>query len=609
MPGRITERTKEDLKASMPEVLQSRFGITNLTKSFKCPAPDHDDQRPSAHYYEKSHTVHCFGCNRTWDVFQLIGLAEGLRSFPEQVQAVAGIIGYQIEYEEPGGERPHPQGAMRPSPEKDGMEQPARQTGAATERGASDDGSSPNAAAGGESRPRKPRPGEPRMRPRAGDPAAERLQARNRLIQQIEERGAADPAASAGAEKPVIERYHIAGIPGKPIGEDGDIVTWEYVGRGADENFTLVVKAPSKTDPKIDDRTLTKTMNVLKTAVVNDTLRFRNAAIELKDDGQVKNAQLMVGGVPVTPKMTGTQINQIYGKMTGAGPDKGREVKKGVELILPMGYARKKTMPDGMTVKWLIKMPSPLRCKDTSGRETDLGGTALLMESGGRGFGQCVPSADETCVHLRFDANEPITLSRLTPDRKIEPVEVMPSEIRAARIEQLKLVAEKNEAQRKQVIETAAARNPKDLIRIEGPLAKRDSHGWYQETSRQDARKYWMYKLPPGTRINGRDCGLSTISVPATSESQRNKGMRYALFGKEEKVTVRIMPRVGAAGGVTPSYVECTARELLGAIKASYARPRGKGRTESPRREKARAREEPFRARELTERFTGRKPN
>ena len=84
------------LRAFMPDLLTMRLGITDLSRSFSCPSPAHDDRDPSAHYYENDHSVHCFGCGKTWDVFSLIGELDGIEGFAEQAQAVADAVGYRL---------------------------------------------------------------------------------------------------------------------------------------------------------------------------------------------------------------------------------------------------------------------------------------------------------------------------------------------------------------------------------------------------------------------------------------------------------------------------------------------------------------------------------
>ena len=111
----VDERQRDDLRAFMPDILRERLGITDLRRSFRCPSREHDDSDPSAHYYENGHTVHCFGCDRTWDVFTLMGELDGIDSFPEQARAVADTVGYRLDDSPEARERrPRPRPKPRP---------------------------------------------------------------------------------------------------------------------------------------------------------------------------------------------------------------------------------------------------------------------------------------------------------------------------------------------------------------------------------------------------------------------------------------------------------------------------------------------------------------
>lgn len=96
---RIGDADRDGLRASMPELLRMRFGVENVNRPFCCPNPAHDDRTPSAKYYADKHQVHCFGCEQTWDVFQLVGLADGLESFPDQARTVADAVGFRLDDE------------------------------------------------------------------------------------------------------------------------------------------------------------------------------------------------------------------------------------------------------------------------------------------------------------------------------------------------------------------------------------------------------------------------------------------------------------------------------------------------------------------------------
>ncbi|MBQ9003669.1 MAG: toprim domain-containing protein [Eggerthellaceae bacterium] len=97
MAARVSERDRDALKGLMPDILRDLYGITALGRAFKCPSPDHDDSDPSAHYYESDQAVHCFGCGRTWDVFDLVGMRDGIDGFRERAEAVAAYAGYRLE--------------------------------------------------------------------------------------------------------------------------------------------------------------------------------------------------------------------------------------------------------------------------------------------------------------------------------------------------------------------------------------------------------------------------------------------------------------------------------------------------------------------------------
>ena len=111
----VSDEDKAALRAMMPEFLRVRLGITDLRRPFRCPASDHEDKNPSAHYFVDG-AVHCFGCGRTWDVFSLVRETDGVVGFADQAQAVADVVGYQLSY----GTASHP---ARPSAPR--VERPA----------------------------------------------------------------------------------------------------------------------------------------------------------------------------------------------------------------------------------------------------------------------------------------------------------------------------------------------------------------------------------------------------------------------------------------------------------------------------------------------------
>lgn len=62
----------------------------NRNQNFSCPSVSHNDDTPSAHYYEdeKCPQVYCFGCGGAWNIFTLVGEREGLTSFRDQIERV-----------------------------------------------------------------------------------------------------------------------------------------------------------------------------------------------------------------------------------------------------------------------------------------------------------------------------------------------------------------------------------------------------------------------------------------------------------------------------------------------------------------------------------------
>lgn len=72
----MIELEEKQVKDCLKDYLLAR-GV-NLRKNFSCPNPMHEDSNPSAKYYEDSNTVYCHGCNKHYDIFNLIGFEYGL---------------------------------------------------------------------------------------------------------------------------------------------------------------------------------------------------------------------------------------------------------------------------------------------------------------------------------------------------------------------------------------------------------------------------------------------------------------------------------------------------------------------------------------------------
>ncbi len=89
----MQESEKQLLKEKLPLWLQER-GYP-LKRSFRCLNPQHEDKHPSMRYFAKTNTVHCFSCGATYDIFQLVGMEEGLDGFPKQLQRIRERYGLQ----------------------------------------------------------------------------------------------------------------------------------------------------------------------------------------------------------------------------------------------------------------------------------------------------------------------------------------------------------------------------------------------------------------------------------------------------------------------------------------------------------------------------------
>ena len=73
------EQAKEIIKGYLEDYLKSK-GI-DTRKNFNCLNPDHPDIHPSMSYYRKEQYCKCFSCNAYYDIFDIIGIDYGLKSF------------------------------------------------------------------------------------------------------------------------------------------------------------------------------------------------------------------------------------------------------------------------------------------------------------------------------------------------------------------------------------------------------------------------------------------------------------------------------------------------------------------------------------------------
>ena len=77
---------KEKAKKFLEEYLQ-RKGI-NTKELFRCVSPNHEDKNPSMSFYKKKNKCTCFACGKNYDIFDLVKMEYGLKTFPEQLKKV-----------------------------------------------------------------------------------------------------------------------------------------------------------------------------------------------------------------------------------------------------------------------------------------------------------------------------------------------------------------------------------------------------------------------------------------------------------------------------------------------------------------------------------------
>lgn len=84
------------VREAMPMYLNSMLGISNLNGNIPCPNPGHEDSRPSAKYYPKSNKIHCYACDKTWDVLDVSRLLYPELSFVGAIEHVASVTGIRL---------------------------------------------------------------------------------------------------------------------------------------------------------------------------------------------------------------------------------------------------------------------------------------------------------------------------------------------------------------------------------------------------------------------------------------------------------------------------------------------------------------------------------
>ena len=95
------------LRPKIEEYLEKK-GI-DLNKPFRCLNPAHNDKKPSMSYNKSGNNVHCFSCNATYSLFDLIGLDYGLTNFSDIILKAGELFNIKIvndaDYQKPGADQ------------------------------------------------------------------------------------------------------------------------------------------------------------------------------------------------------------------------------------------------------------------------------------------------------------------------------------------------------------------------------------------------------------------------------------------------------------------------------------------------------------------------
>lgn len=82
------------LKPHIKDYLQDK-GI-NVRRNFICLNPQHHETNPSMSLFEDADKVHCFGCNASYDIFDLIGIDYNLTDFQSKINKASELFNVNI---------------------------------------------------------------------------------------------------------------------------------------------------------------------------------------------------------------------------------------------------------------------------------------------------------------------------------------------------------------------------------------------------------------------------------------------------------------------------------------------------------------------------------
>lgn len=112
---RIRQSDVEEVKAriNIGDVIGEYVTLKSAgVGSLKGLCPFHDERSPSFHVRPQAGFYHCFGCQESGDVYSfLMKMDHG--SFSETVERLAARVGYQVQYDEGGGQAPETGGRAR----------------------------------------------------------------------------------------------------------------------------------------------------------------------------------------------------------------------------------------------------------------------------------------------------------------------------------------------------------------------------------------------------------------------------------------------------------------------------------------------------------------
>lgn len=118
----ISENRKQELRNLLPDYLERYHNISRRIsegkKKFTCLNPAHDDHNPSMELNRKTMQCHCFSCQASYDIFDLVGIDYKLGTFPEQYSKACEIYSIQEEQE------PEPAPTFYPLPEPEQEPEP-----------------------------------------------------------------------------------------------------------------------------------------------------------------------------------------------------------------------------------------------------------------------------------------------------------------------------------------------------------------------------------------------------------------------------------------------------------------------------------------------------